>query len=331
MIPCHSLRSGLSVLALLLAFGLEASAQTVTTVPVGAVTVSFPQGTSCGSLTLEEASVYVGAVSAAGANSLTVASVGSWVSGAYAVPAAPYAVRITSGVLSGSTFKITANTDVSLTLDTKGINISSLLAASDKFRIFPVDTLGTLFGTSSVDFQTGGSASAADNILLWSGTAWLTYYHNGTSWRRSGSLSNQNDAVLMPDDGFMVIRRPASTLSLVLTGCVRDGAAKLLVKGSASTFAANSFPVNQTLASLPFSTMSGWLKAASASASDNVMVWSGSTWLTFYHNGTSWRRSGSLSNQDAYSIPAGSPYFVRRISSPALDVSYASFNLPYAL
>ena len=312
-------------------FTSPASAQTsVTTVPVGAVTLTFPQGNSCHSITLEDNQAYVGTVASVTPNSISV-STSTLTNGAYATAAAPYVLRLSSGALAGSTFQITANDTVSLTLNTNNLDISTLVTANDKFGILPVDTLGTLFGTTTVPLQTGSSATTADNIMIWSGTAWFTYYHNGTNWRRSGSLANQNNTVLSPDFGFMVIRRAIEPLSLVLTGRVRNEAARLSITGGASTFIGNAYPVDQKLSTLPFASMSGWAKASSATSADKVLVWSGSAWLTFYNNGSNWKMSGSLANQNDYIIKSGTPLYVIRGSLVAASESFASFNLPYTL
>ena len=314
-----------------LGFASLASAQTsVTTTPVGVVTLTFPQGNSCHSITLEDDPTYIGTVASVTSTSISISAT-SWTSGVYAAAAAPYVVRIRSGPLAGSNFPITANDTNSLTLNTNSVDISTLIAANDKFSILPVDTLGTLFGTTSVPLQTGASATTADNIMVWSGSAWFTYYHNGTNWRRSGSLANQNNTILSPDYGFMVIRRASSPLSLALAGRVRDGATRLSIKGGASTFVGNSYPVDQQLSTLPFASMSGWAKAASATSADKVLVWSGSAWLTFYNNGSNWKMSGSLANQNSYIIPSGTPFYVIRGSQVAASDSFASFNLPYTL
>ena len=320
----------MAALAAGLGFSNLSLAQSVTTPPVGAVSLTMPQGITALSLTLEDAPVYSGAVTALSSASITT-STATWTASAYSVVSSPFAVRFRSGALAGSYFKITANTGNVLTLDTKGLDLSTVVLVNDTYSILPVDTLGTLFGTSAVDFQTGSSAALADNIFIWSGSAFFSFFHNGTNWRRTGSLSNQNDTVIMPDDGFMVVRRSATPLNFTITGQVRDFNTRPKLNGSSFTLVANHYPVDRLLSSLPFRTSNNWTTGASALVSDNVFIWSGSAWLSFFHNGTSWRRTGSLSNQDSFLVTAGSPFFVRRISSPTTLNAYTSFTMPFTL
>lgn len=316
--------------AAFLAFAPNISAQSVATKPVGAVTLTIPQGTTALSLQLEDQPVFIGTVNGATANSIAVASV-SWASNQYANAALPHAVRIGSGQLAGSTFLVISHTDAVLTVDTKSLNLSGLISSGDSISIIPIDTLGTLFGTGSVDFQTGSSASSADNLMLWDGSSWLTYFHNGTNWRRAGSLSNQNNTPLLPNEGFMILRRSVSALSFTIVGSPRVAASRDLLRPASSTFLATGFPVDRQISSLGFKNMAAWQTGSSASSADNVIIWSGSSWLTFFHNGTSWRRSGSLSNQDTFVVPAGAPLFVKRISSSSLVNSLVVNQPPYTL
>jgi len=314
------------VTAGLLAVSLQA--QSVSTTPVGAVTLTFPQGLSAISLQLDAEPVGQFETISVGP-SLITSSPESWEDGSYSVPAAPYVIRMTSGAASGASFRVLGNTTNTLTVDSRGIDLSTIVSVGDRFSIVPIDTLASLFGSSSVDFLIGSSASSADNILLWSGTNWLTYFHNGVSWRRSGSLSNQNDTPLMPDAGLLVQRRSPDTLSLVLVGKVRESAPKVFLKPNSSSWVTGNFPIPMSLSSLTIRTVPGWLDGASASAADNVLVWGGESWLTFFHNGTTWRRSGSLANQDSFVLPAGAPYFVVRRSAGLDSDSFATLELPY--
>ena len=328
-----SSRSCLAALIALLAVGVcvETSAQSVTTVPVGAVTLTFPasSSTAC-SLQLEDAPVYSGSLTGVTANTITVAGV-SWTTNSYADPALPYAVRITSGGYAGTLFPITANASNQLSLQVDGLDLSTILAGSENFIILPIDTLGTLFGTSSVPFLTGASAASADVIYIWSGAAWSAYFHNGTSWRRGGVGGSQNNAIISPDAALFVLRRGTSDISLTITGQVRPQVARRFMKPNGLTFLANPFPVDMVLSSTNFNNSTAWQTGASAASADTVYVWTGTAWSGYFHNGTTWRRGGVGGSQDSAIIPAGSPFFVLRRSNPALKDSTVMHTAPYTL
>ena len=321
----------MAALAAGLGFSTFSSAQSVTTTPVGAVSTTFPANSlKAFSLQLEESSVSIATLSSVSTNTIT-SSTSNWTSGAFAAVDAPYGVRITSGTYAGVMFVITGNTTNQLTVQTDGVDLTTVLSGTETVSVIPLDTLGTLFGTSSVPFKSGTTAASADVIFIWSGTGWLAYFHNGTNWRRSGSGLNQNNTVIPLDVGLFIQRKDITDLSLTITGNVRSASARRFIKPNASTFLANPFPVDMTFANSGFRTSNAWQTGASAAAADSVYLWNGTGWQVYFHNGTSWRRAGSGLNQDATAIPAGSPMFVLRRSNPAYKDSVVTHTTPYTL
>lgn len=295
------------------------------TVPQGDVPITLASAaTSASSLTLDNIPVARNAIQTVTTNTVTVVNAGTW-----ATTAAPYAVRLLSGNASGATFTITAQTGNILTLATQGVDLTQIVAPGDTYEILPLETLGSLFGTSSVPFQTGTSASTADNIELWSGTGWLIYYPNGTNWRQAGSLVPQNNVLLPPGAGWLTLHRGTSPLTFYILGRVPEVPLRQFITPGGSTFLAGASPFNSPLASTGFATATGWLAGGSASVADNLELWSGSGWLTFYYNGTNWKQSGSLLNQNTYVVPANDPLFVVRLSSPSPTQSFVIQPLPY--
>jgi uncharacterized protein (TIGR02597 family) len=257
----------------------------------------------------------------------------------------PYLARFKSGTSTGRFFIVTSNTDTQLTLDTTTAgytlttsaptNTQAQIAVGDSVEILPANTLGTLFGTNSVPFQTGATANAADNVLLFNGTSWDVYYNNATNWKKSGSLANQNNTIVLPDRGMFIVRRATSALTLTFLGTVPSTTEKTDFPGPGSSFRANRFPVDATLkgASNPLNLQSlpGWQSGASASAADNVYLWNGTSWSVYYYNGTNWKKSGSLAIQDSTVIPLGTAMFIVRQSSAAGNNSTLTQALPYSL
>ena len=84
---------------------------------------------------------------------------------------------------------------------------------------YPLST--TLAATgfpSAPGWLSGTSASTADVVYLWSGTAWAPYFYNGTHWRQTGSLQSQDAVGLVPGQPIYLLRRstPAPTNAFVI-------------------------------------------------------------------------------------------------------------------
>jgi hypothetical protein len=240
---------------------------------------------------------------------LTVASAGNW-----STTGSPYAVRLLSGGGSGATFLITGQSGNVLTLATNGVDLMQLVAVGDTYEVMPLETLGSLFGTTSVPFQTGSTASTADTIQFWTGTGWLVYYSNGTNWEQAGSLLSQNNTLIPPGAGWLTLRQSSSAITIYEVGRVPEVGLRQFVPTGIS-FLAGVSPLPSTFSSTGFGAGTGWLKGPTASSSDDVLMWNGTSWLTFYYNATNWEQAGSLLAQDSTAVPASQPFFVVRQSS----------------
>jgi uncharacterized protein (TIGR02597 family) len=227
-------------------------------------------------------------------------------------------------------FLITANTATALTL-TSSFSPNARYAANAKFTIKGAHTVGSLFGTTGAEvvFQSGDSASA-DILYLWDGTQYVQYYHNGTNWRRSGTLSTAANDVVFPDDGFFVLRRAAASLALTFSGEIPQKAQTTTIPGGAQTTVASRFPVDTTILQMGFQSLPGWLNGTS-STGDRVYLWENNAYTVFWWNGTNWRKSGSLSAADTAVIPANSFMFVVRESAGTAAGAAAVHTLPYGI
>ena len=87
---------------------------------------------------------------------------------------------------------------------------------------------------------------------------------------------------------------------------------------NALTFLAPMQAADTTLGALALQTTSrttGWRSSANPADADLLLVWSGTTWFSFFHNSTAghWQRVGDATpNRDDYVIAAGTPVFVQR-------------------
>ncbi len=333
----------LSAAALCAVFAQSASAQTTaTTTPVGFLTVTIPAapGASQPSLTalsvpLYQTPAFQGAVATVDSSTSFTLSGAAFTAGAYApaVSGNPptFLARIKSAANTASVgkfFAITANTSAQVTVDLAGSGVAmigSALAAGDSVEIVAVNTIGSVFGNSSnpPTLGSGATPDVADNVLLFSGSGWDTYFWNGTIWKRTGNLDRSN-VVIYPDDGvFVVHRNTASAPTVTLMGTVPSTAERSIVSGQ--TFLANRFPTDTTLGGLGLHTIPGWVAGSTPDVADNVLILNTSGgWDVYYWTGAIWKRTGNI-DRSSTPIPAGTSVF---ITHGGADVTLAQ-SLPY--
>jgi uncharacterized protein (TIGR02597 family) len=247
----------------------------------------------------------------------------------------------------GKFLLVTSNTATDVTVALPGGVLADYVAVGDSVEVVPANTLSKLFGPNAAGatsvfqtgtfFQTSSDPNVADNIQVWNPTPpsgppkWDIYYNNGTNWRRSGALNNENNFIIYPDDGLFIVRRGGTSLSLTLMGTVPSTTEQTDLNGTGSTFFANRFPVDVTLLNSGIRNTAGWVTNSDPAVADKVYIWGvfapdpTPKWGTFYHNGTNWRRSGALGNEDSRAIAAGTAVFMTK-SSAGTTLSQA---LPY--
>ena len=324
-------------------------AQSVATEPVGFMTLTIPAATSPTvpanttiSVPLYNPADFTGAVASVdGATTLTLTGA-SWTAAQFADTANPRLVRVKTSATAnhvGKFFVVTTNTTSQLTVRdaySGTTDITNVVSVGDTCEVLPANTLSKLFGPNAAGatsvfqtgafFVTGSSASSADNLLVWTGTTWATYYNNSTNWKLSGNLGNQNNTIIYPDEGIFVIHRDNTTaLTLTMQGKVPTTNEQTALAGAGSTFIPNRFPTDTTLLASGIQSTAGWVTAASASGADKVFIWEGTTWGTYFFNGTNWKKSGNLGIQDSKVISTGAAIFITKTSAAATLTQ----NLPY--
>lgn len=248
--------------------------------------------------------VGVGAITSVTSTSVTVTGAG-WVGGALSTTSFPYAIRFTSGSAEGVTLPITANTADTLT--TSGRDLVALgVTAGDKFRLVPIDTLNSLFGSST--FLGGANVASADVVTLSSSVA-LSYYYNTSlsRWVRTTGPTTDRGDIQIPPDSVIAVTRKGGAIDLVFTGIVSNHRFAVAVANSGSTYTHAGFPTDVTLAALALQNrIPGWVSNAAPGVADTLAVSSGGTWLTYFFNGSNWQRTtGPATNRDSIVIPAG--------------------------
>jgi len=307
---------------------------TTATVPVGRITyafsggrdtaVSFPLLPSVGEIAGHPA----GIISSVGATTLVDANAG-WTPGALSQPAAPYLVRITSGASAGRTFPVStlagqANTDTRLTLVTGSLNLTALgiKPGVDSYELVVGETLGSLFPNGTLK---SGTTATADLVRLWSGSAWVTYYHDGVNWRRQGA-GVSDDVLVRPDQGLMLTRRGAS-LAYVSLGAVPSVAAGVDVNRSALNWV-SLLPLRRTFAAFSLQTLlPDWASnSANPTAADHVRLWSGTAWVNYYYEGGHWMGQGVGDASTEILFEPGRPVFIVRPSGSGRNLLQQNAN-----
>lgn len=283
-----------------------------------------------------------GAVSAVTANSISDAS-GSWLAGSLAVAGSPYFVNIVSGAAEGYMFQITGNTVTQLTVNTQGLDLGTLgLAAGDAYEIVQGYTLLGIVGTPASGVVGGTSAqlnaSQIDKILIndTTGATRFYYYDTGASqWRTVGSAANQGNLVIAPKAGLVYYRISQAALEYSFYGKAPHTDSIRLVPSTGSTIVAPYFPRDFTLNDLGLHLMPGWRKLGDPgvvlNSTDRVnLKTQAGTVFSFYHDGTAWKRAGSVASQNSQVLSVGGSIILTRFGSVGQTTTWTQ-ALPYNL
>ena len=269
------------------------------------------------SIPLADAYVYAGTVSTAGADRITTTGAG-WAVNAYGPLASnPHLVRFTTGGASGQHYRITSHTADTLIIQTGGLPLNSLVSAGDQYEVVPADTLARLFGADArpAGVYANADSQQADNVMIRGTAGVLTFFNDGVSWYRVGTSSPQNAMVLMPENGFIYVRRGATPFSFSVNGQTPVTNLATEIPAGRTTLIANRFPIDTTLNSLGLHLLPGWLKGADSSIVDNVLLYASGQWKTYYHNGANWLLVGNPTAQDPAISTGSSIVIVKRPGS----------------
>jgi hypothetical protein len=339
----------------------SANAQTVTTDPVGFVTVGITAGTGTAkcntlfSVPLLEAEFIggqvAGTITGVTANTISNSNAG-WTAGALSQPETPYLIQITSGAAEGRIFLIassastggaiggTANTATTATVssvDASQVDLTFLgiVVGTDTYRISACDTLISFFGTPATTGVQGGMAAAnADTIIIISDGSAKTYFYSTTANRWSQvslGTPDASDVPLIPYYGIQYARLPATSLDFTVTGAVPTESRKVSIKNSGPTLLSEYWPAESTLLGLGLQNLPGGLSGAAASSADTVLLISGGTASTFWYNGGNGKKVNLGSpTSDTTPIPIGASIMINRRGTAAGYTPLAQ-SVPYNL
>ncbi|HEX8295360.1 MAG TPA: TIGR02597 family protein [Chthoniobacteraceae bacterium] len=262
------LRSSAGLFAALLTSSF-AFAQSVTTDPVGFVTVNFKQNSdSYTFVPFKRTPEYAGAVvtpNGVSGDQISVAGTPNFTANQFVNSTGTQPrcyVLFTSGTKTGLFYSVVANSSTSLTVDRAGDDLSSAAGAS--FQVIPYDTLGSVFPSGQgITASPGmGLVERATEILVPSNSAAGTdlaaakiyFYYSGASfggpgWRSTSSplTAVVNDTVLFPDTHFVVRQNTGVDAQATFVGAVHMGT----LKTPLGTIAANQDQDNAIALPIP--------------------------------------------------------------------------------
>ncbi len=311
---------------------------TATTDPVGFITLNVTAG-SAGSpayahlgLGLTRTVAYQGgAETSVGGSTTLVDNEATWTDNQFNGAAGAFYVEITSGPGAGTTYDVATTTAA-----TKTITLAQPLAAAivngASFKIRQHWTIGSVFGPLNESGLQGGTLATADQILIWNGVGFDTYYYKtsglgGTGWRSSTSTSfDKQNQVIYPEDGVVLKRIPQTAVDVVLMGVVKTGVSSYPVTVGYN-YLANVYAAPMTLASSSLYTgdSNTGLAGGTLATADQVLVWNGTGYSTYYYKtsglgGTGWRSSSSTSaDASGTSIPVGTTVVINRKNGTAFN------------
>jgi uncharacterized protein (TIGR02597 family) len=264
------------------------------------------------SLPLNNFPAYSGIISAISGNTIQTSNA-NWSTSFGPFESNPHVVRFLSGANTGGQFRVTSNTQDTLTLSADGKEITALLSVGDRYNILPVATLESLFGSSAPRLVHNVDSNLADNVVLWDASGWLTYYNDGTQWlRRGAGHISQNRVALLPESGFLLVRRGSAPLVFSLAGVVPVTNLRTPLPAGKVTALGNRFPMTLRLSDLKLDQLPEWLANNAAGAADTILVYEDSAWRTYYHNGVDWLSQLTGSAPQNPIIPVGTSILVVR-------------------
>lgn len=315
-------------LLLWLSLGLSGLiAQTVSTPIVGFQTVTVPVGRSMFSAPLILEEIAKGSVSA---NTATQVDTGI---GSISLSASSqYYMEVLSGAYEGDRIDVdvaATNTAQSsnpgrIVLKSVAYNSNTLLGSElvdATVAIRKHFTLSALNGlVTSGSFVANTSAANADQVLIFEGGGFATYYYfsSAQGWYKQTPLGTAQSKVIPPGSAIMFVKKSAP-VTLTAVGAVRTTKLQLPLN-SGNQLVSLGYPVDSALSAL---TPNGtWTANASAGNADQVLVFNGTGFETYYYFSSSqgWYKQTPLGKSTNNVLNSAAGFMLRKKNS---DVNYA--------
>ena len=263
--------------------------------------------------------VFTGIVDSAAGSTITTATSGKGQDlSTYLAGGATCYIEFTDGSGEGQRFNIASGGVNSFILDLASAHnttnvLPSNLAASH-FVVRRHDTLGSVYVNG--EWDKASSPGSADQVLLYTGTGYDTYYNLFTNfWVKQGAgFSSQNPLIIAPGTGMMVVHaNPTDLNELLSLGELRYNDFRRPVKLGTTglNFMALGYPFDASPASLDMTTGNGFIASSTVGSASQTLNWIADTtinavgWTSnFYHSDGNWRTQGTPDN-----ITSDSPLF----------------------
>ena len=326
----------------LFAFASLGLAQTVATDPVGFITLNvqgttgLPGGATSAlsflGLAFTQPVSYQATLASASGTTLTDSSA-TWSDNQFNGANGNFYVELTAGTGAGVMSQITATSGANKTIttadDLKLFRHCGVLV----IKIRPNWTLAGVFGTTDQSGLQGGTASTADQILVYSTSTGLytTYFYQtsgigGVGWRKVGDTTHadQSGAFFKATDGMLVKRFQSASLSFALAGAVKLGQTAIPVAAGLNILS-NVYPSGTFTLGTSGLQASG-LGGGTASTADLVLIYDqvNAIYNSYYYQtsgigGTGWRLVGDTTHADksGITIPFGDSILIQRKAATA--------------
>jgi hypothetical protein len=222
--------------------------------------------------------------------------------------------------------------EVSRVSDLRTLNIN---VGVDTYRIRPVDTLSSFFGTpeTTPGLQGGTAPANADTItLIVNGVSTQHFFDTNLGrWTAVGSGSDSSHLPIPPFAGLQYARLGNTPLSFVVTGKVPSGQRGASIKNSGLSILSPYWPVSQTLGQLGLQDIQGWQTGSSVNVADRIVVTTtAGTPVNYFHNGENWVTVGSGANANATTVPVGASILINKRGNAGGYATY-EHSAPYNL
>ena len=231
------------------------------------------------------------------------------------VVAGPHFVRIidSSSNYFGRVFLIENNSQTSLKLDFSNTvngetqSASTFFSSGTLIEVVPAATLSSIFGSDSnllsglVSSNSWDNPNNADWIYIYTaGSGYSNYFHvdltghrflgSKSGWYRQGSSTKNDNAVIYPDEAFIIAKRKSGTVTLDVEVSDSDAPARVYLPSTGELFVANNpYAMDMFLAELIPSTSIGTGTANfkpgasnSDTGMDTITILNDSGWNTYY-------------------------------------------------
>ena len=230
-----------------------------------------------------------------------------------------------SSTVNGMVFPVIGHVGDVVTINATAAQISTYLALYDGVEIIEANTLESLFGVGDDFVGLSGKPSSGDNIYVWNSVGWKVYFHYNDKWQTFGTRSDQKATIIYPDEGLIYVRR-SDAMTLTFSGNIPNSVQCYMPPRDNKFLMSNPFPIAMNLSEL-IDTSSNWSSNTNIIDADQILVWTGSAWAIYFHNGTDWINY-MTSQIDDKSIEAGSSFMIIRSLDLSITEGYNKVDLP---